>query len=81
MKTQEKIEELAHAAVDIKLEMEKHEKAALHHEEQARKHRVAIQAYTQSDLIKAYELGILAHKHTVLMPVYDPTDKNQHAAM
>ena len=81
MKTQEKIEELTNTAVDLQLEMDKHEKAALHHEQQARKHRDAIQAYTQGDMVKAYELGVQAHKHTVLLPVYDPEDRKQHAAM
>lgn len=81
MKTQEKIEELTNNAVDMQLEMEKHRKAILHHEQQMRKHQDAIQAYTQGDMVKAYELGIQAHKHTVLLPVYDPTDRDQHAAM
>jgi hypothetical protein len=80
MKPQVKAESKKTAA-ENKIEAEKHLKAAIHHEESAKRHREAAKHYTEGEDQKAYELAIQAHKHEILLPVYNPEDRNQHAAM
>ncbi len=81
MKTQEKVSETKVATPDINAEIAKHTKAAEQHEKAAKHHREAIHHYTHGESEIAYEKAVQAHEHEILMPTYDPTDKDQHAAM
>lgn len=81
MKTQEKNPETKPSATEIATEVAKHTKAAEQHETAAKHHRDAIMHYKQGDTDAAYEKAVQAHNHQILMPVYDPKDKDQHAAM
>ena len=81
MKTKEEKEEPVMTQEAIKIEVEKHKQAAMRHEEAAAKHRAAAAKFELGDLSKAAELALQAHSHTILQPVYDPEDRNRHAAM
>lgn len=81
MKTPEEKEVPAMSQEAIRAEVEKHTQAAVRHEEAAAKHRAAAAKFEAGDLSKASELAAQAHKHTILQPVYDPEDRNRHAAM
>lgn len=66
---------------EIKVEIEKHLKAAMQHQENARRHRELARQLSDGELALDEQTASRTVQTDFILPKYDPDDLKQHAAM